>query len=78
MNRGRQRSARPPAAGGQASIDLGFTLSVYGKDADGRLVAIQHPDMPDARWDDFSGPTHGPPSSDRQTYQEGHAACHMS
>lgn len=59
MNRGRHRSARLRMESidraAPASIDLGFTLSVYGKDADGRLIAIQHPDMPDGQGDDFSG-----------------------
>ncbi len=45
--------AAPTSTG--ASIDLGFALSVYGKDADGRFVAIQPADMPDAQWNLHSG-----------------------
>ncbi len=44
MNRGRQRNDKIQAAAmddaGRAPIDLGLGLSVYGKDADGRLVEI--------------------------------------
>ena len=52
MNRGRQRQDKIHAAAmdssGRASIDpgeidLGLGLSVYGKDADGRLVEIGGP-----------------------------------
>jgi hypothetical protein len=42
MNRGRQRNDKAAAMddGARAPIDLGLDLSVYGKDADGRLVEI--------------------------------------
>ncbi len=43
MNRGRQREGKGQATSldaARAPIDLGLSLSVYGKDADGRLVEI--------------------------------------
>lgn len=43
MNR-RQRDARnDPKARTEAVVDLGMSLSVYGKDGDGRLVEIKAP-----------------------------------
>jgi hypothetical protein len=48
MNRGRQRNDKIQAAASDGSarapIDLGMSLSVYGKDEDGRLVEIGDPE----------------------------------
>jgi hypothetical protein len=55
MNRGRQREDKVRAAAiddtERASIDLGLSLSVYGKDADGKLVEIG---APEPAWYGFS------------------------
>jgi hypothetical protein len=55
MNRGRPRADKVRPTGldgaGRASIDLGLGLSVYGKDADGKLVEIG---APEPAWYGFS------------------------
>ena len=55
MNRGRQRCGKIRAetvdGSERAPIDLGLGLSVYGKDADGKLVEIG---SPEPAWYGFS------------------------
>ena len=61
MNRWRQRNVGTPSGklraqdAGQSPIDLGFSLSIYGKNADGTLVELSGGEPGDRDLDKLRG-----------------------